>query len=247
MSKYIDDLIFAVKEIQKKGWHNATRSGSTAIGKTFEDLLDKEEDNNDLPDFYDIEIKTHETAINSMLTMFTKSPTYPRGANTMLRNNYGVKDENDNNILHVTVSGNQKTKLNKYKFNYLIDVDRKENLIRLNIFNNDDQLVDNSVFWSFEDLEKQINKKLKTIAIVSAESRLINELKQYKYNEVDIVTNLSISSLVNGIENGDIKIDIRIGAYKSGSKKGKTHDHGTGFRIQIKDLIKYAQVKRLII
>src|SRR5699024_7388273 len=138
MSKYINDLIFAVREIQKKEWHNATRKGSTAIGKTFEDLLDKEEDNkdihnfydikikkndknliieekkkkkkewhnetrkrktaiektfedlldkeednNDLPDFYDIEIKTHETVINSMLTMFTKSPTYPKGANTM--------------------------------------------------------------------------------------------------------------------------------------------------------------------
>lgn len=245
MSKYIDDLIFAIKEIQNKEWHNATRSGSTAIGKTFEDLLDKEEDNNDLPDFYDIEIKTHETAINSMLTMFTKSPTYPKGANTMLRKNYGINDEYNNKILHVTVSGKQKTKLSKYEYNYLIKVDREKEIIKLNIYDKNNNMVDDSVFWSFNDLKKQIDKKLKTIAIISAESRIINNQKQYKYKEVDIVTDLSIESLVNGIENGDIKIDIRIGAYKTGKNKGKTHDHGTGFRIPMKDLIKYANVERL--
>src|SRR5699024_1130812 len=245
MSKYINDLIFAVREIQKKEWHNATRKGSTAIGKTFEDLLDKEEDNNDLPDFYDIEIKTHETVINSMLTMFTKSPTYPKGANTMLRENYGIYDDYNNKILHVTVSGKQKTKLNKYNYNYLIKVDREKEIIKLNIYDKNDKLINDSVFWSFNDLENQINKKLKTIAIITAESRIKDKQKQYKYNEGDIVTNLTIESLIEGIENGDIKIDIRIGAYKSGNKKGKTHDHGTGFRIQMKDLIHYANVKRL--
>ncbi|PTF24738.1 glycosyl hydrolase [Staphylococcus cohnii] len=246
MSEYINDLIFAVKEIQKKEWHNATRKGSTAIGKTFEDLLDKEEDNNDLPDFYDIEIKTHETAINSMLTMFTKSPTYPKGANTMLRNEYGIKDEYNNNILHTTVSGNRKTKSEKYDYNYQIKVDRKKEIVKLNIYNKEDFLINDSVFWSFEDLQNQINKKLNTIAIISAESRMNDGTKQYKYKEVDIVTGLSVWSLVDGIENGDVKVDIRIGAYKTGKNKGKTHDHGTAFRIELKNLIKYASVNRVI-
>ena len=31
-------------------------------------------------------------------------------------------------------------------------------------------------------------------------------------------------------------IDIRIGSYKSGKNLGKTHDHGTGFRIKPEDL-----------
>ncbi len=31
-------------------------------------------------------------------------------------------------------------------------------------------------------------------------------------------------------------VDIRIGSYKSGKNKGKTHDHGTGFRIKPSDL-----------
>ena len=39
-----------------------------------------------------------------------------------------------------------------------------------------------------------------------------------------------------------MKIDIRIGVYKTGSNFGKTHDHGTGFRISDSNLIKYANV-----
>ena len=31
-------------------------------------------------------------------------------------------------------------------------------------------------------------------------------------------------------------LDIRIGVYKSGQYFGKTHDHGTGFRIKESDL-----------
>lgn len=35
---------------------------------------------------------------------------------------------------------------------------------------------------------------------------------------------------------GRIMVDIRIGSYKTGDKIGKTHDHGTGFRIQSQHL-----------
>lgn len=32
--------------------------------------------------------------------------------------------------------------------------------------------------------------------------------------------------------------DVRIGAYKMGANKGKTHDHGSGFRIKRNDMSK---------
>ena len=34
------------------------------------------------------------------------------------------------------------------------------------------------------------------------------------------------------LENGKIYVDLRIGQYHTGDKKGQTHDHGTGFRIR---------------
>ena len=33
-------------------------------------------------------------------------------------------------------------------------------------------------------------------------------------------------------ETGKIYVDLRIGQYHNGKNKGKTHDHGTGFRIR---------------
>ena len=33
-------------------------------------------------------------------------------------------------------------------------------------------------------------------------------------------------------ETGEIYVDLRIGQYHNGKNKGKTHDHGTGFRIR---------------
>lgn len=246
MSKHIGELVEAMEEISNAGWHKSTRRGNTGIGKTFEDLLKKEEDNHDLPDFHDIEIKTHETASASMLTMFTKSPTHPRGANTELRNKYGKEDKYGNNILHVTISGNRVTNSQAYDYNFKAEVDKDNGIIKLLVYNKNNKLVDNSVYWSFDALEKQITRKLKFLAIISAESKEDNGVKFYRYNDVDLITELSVESLCEGIENGDIKIDIRIGAYKSGKNEGKTHDHGTGFRINIEKLLHYSTVKNIV-
>lgn len=246
MSKHLGELVEVMEEISNAGWHKSTRKGNTGIGKTFEDLLKKEEDNHDLPDFHDIEIKTHETASASMLTMFTKSPTYPRGANTMLRNNYGKEDEYGNNVLHVTVSGNRKTDSLMYDYDFKAEVDRDERIVKLLVYNKNGELVDSSVYWSFDSLEKQITRKLKFLAIISAESKEENGNKFYRYNDVDLVTELNIEGLCDGIENGDIKIDIRIGAYKTGKNEGKTHDHGTGFRINTERLLHYSNVENII-
>lgn len=59
-----------------KVWYKSHRNGPTGIGKTFEDLLGKKEDNLPLPDFHQIELKAHDQAENSYITLFTKSPTY---------------------------------------------------------------------------------------------------------------------------------------------------------------------------
>jgi len=44
------------------------------------------------------------------------------------------------------------------------------------------------------------------------------------------------------LESGDICFDLRMGAYKTGKRKGKSHDHGSGFRIKAKNINKlYSQ------
>ena len=48
------------------------------------------------------------------------------------------------------------------------------------------------------------------------------------------------------LEEGKIYVDLRIGQYHDGKNKGKTHDHGTGFRIKESDQPLLFKVKRRI-
>lgn len=238
----LEELKSSFQTIKDAGWHETRRIGNTGIGKTFEDLLDKEEDNQDLPDFYDIEIKTHDKDGASLVTLFTKAPSNPRGANTYLREKFGKNDEFGNKILHQTISATQPTTSNIYKYLFQIKVDWKAKRVYLLVFTQSGELVDNHVFWTFQDMETQLTRKLKKIALVSANKKEEEGKVYYKYNSIQLVTGLNIENLIRAVECGDVKIDIRIGAYKTGKNKGKTHDHGTGFRISERNLIKYAEV-----
>lgn len=46
-----------------------------------------------------------------------------------------------------------------------------------------------------------------------------------------IYMNPSFNRFMELLRAGKIMFDIRIGSYKSGTKRGKLHDHGSGFRI----------------
>ena len=47
---------------------------------------------------------------------------------------------------------------------------------------------------------------------------------------------MNFDKFLKAVVDGKIMLDIRIGVYKSGQHFGKTHDHGTGFRIKESDL-----------
>ena len=243
-SKHTEGLIEACKEIKESGWHLSTRTGSTGIGKTFEDLLKKEEDNHALPDFGDIEIKTRDKVSDSLVTLWTKSPSNPRGANSkILRKEYG-KEEGLTKTLRVSVRGDRIGETNTYDYRFKIRIDRDEEKVVLEVYNLDCELIDDRIYWSFKDLQKQIDNKLKYIAIISAHSRdsVTNPgMKEYSYDNVQLFTGLTIEKVVDAIENGDMIVDIRLGAYSD----GRPHDHGTAFRMSKKKLLKYADVTEI--
>ncbi|KAA8373092.1 MvaI/BcnI restriction endonuclease family protein [Leuconostoc citreum] len=239
----VEEFKMEFERISGLGFIKSTRKGPTGIGKTFEDMLDKIEDNEDAPDFGEIEIKAHDTIGNSMVTLFTKAPTNPKQSNTYLRERYGVMDtEFGVKTLHMTVSAIQKTKSEKYDYDFQIRVNRKEKRIIQMVFDKTGTMIDDSVYWTFESLEKQLIKKLGTLGLVDVEVQKKLDGTYYHYVGVQYIKGLTIDNMVKAIEDGAMKIDNRIGAYKTGSKKGKTHDHGTGFRMTQNALLKYGTV-----
>ena len=217
---------------------NRQKNRDGGIGNTFEDYLGVDENNLKDPDFEGFEVKTKRDLNKSYVSLFTKSPSSPKGANKLLKEKYGEvrKPEfPDLKILYASVfSGKWSNVYEKHKMT--IVVNHKDERLYLHILDQNNDLY-KDVFWTFEDLEKGISK-LKKLFLVFAESKIEDELIFYHYNSGIVYLDLDFNSFLNEIEKGNIQFDIRIGVYKSEKKYGQPHDHGSGFRIKKEDIAK---------
>ena len=235
----IEDILIKFKEdfikIKKMGWVPSHRSHNTGIGKTFEDIIGVKENNFQLVDYMGaLELKSQRDFTGSMITLFTKSPDYPPNANTFLRMTYGVNLDKDPTmkIIHSTVSG---SKYNTYKgkIGFKLDVNEKENKIFLLVKNLEDgKTINNSIYYRYDTLQPLVETKCRNIAYIEAESKNEAGQEYFKYNTAVLLTNCTFKKFIEAIKKGIILYDIRIGEYKSGKNIGKTHDHGSGFRIK---------------
>ena len=232
MSEVLQKFKEDFEKVKKAGFIESHRTHNTGIGKTFEDLVNVVENNKQEVDYLnELELKSSRELSNSMITLFTKSPSHPPQANTLLRLKFG-KDENGSKILHTTIPGDKfNTFLEKYGFK--LEINEKERKIYILIKDlRKDTLIDFVCYYTFEDLRKIIEEKCKNIVFVTAKIRKENEKEFFHFEEAILLTGLTFEKFLKAIKEGDVFYDIRIGVYGSGKSKGKTHDHGSGFRIR---------------
>lgn len=247
-----EELIFLFKNIKSKGWIETNRHGDQCLGNTFEDLIGKEEDNKSEADFKGIELKSHRVITKSLVSLFSKSPSYPKAANTYLREEYGVSDSNDfgKKMLYTTISGN---KYNSHRggHNFKFEVDREQKKLWLLVKDsNTKQLLEGpfngkGIYWDFSVIETALEKKLKKIAILYGDEKDENGKHYVRFSKMELLEGLTLEKMLSGLEQGDLYLDIRIGVYESGKNIGKTHDHGSGFRMRLEKLLTYAVVKNI--
>lgn len=247
-NNYEEQLIEMFKQIRSRDWIETTRHSDQCLGNTFEDLVGVKENNKNEADFHGIELKTHRSCTSSMVSLFSKAPSYPKGVNTYLRETYGVTEqESGKQVLNTTVGGDKfNTHRGGHKFK--VEVDRSSSKMWLVIENMstnevvEDKLHGQNTHWDFSVLTSALEKKLKKIAIIYGEEKDENGKHYVKYTKMLLLSGLTLDKMLTAIENGDLMIDIRIGVYASGKNKGKTHDHGTAFRIKLERLLQYATI-----
>ena len=197
--------------------------------------LDAQENNLKEADYLGYELKSKRLFNSSYISLFSKSPSYPAKANSYLREKYGeVRDENyaGKKKLYASVFGHRHAVVyEKYKMKLELDYVAKK--LYLRIFDLNDVLLD-SVFWTFESLEKA-SRKMKSLLLVLADTKIENNQQKYHYNKAEIYEDFNFESFLKNIENGGIMFDIRIGVHNSGKNIGKTHDHGSGFRVKLQN------------
>lgn len=246
MKSNLELFIEDFHKVKNLGFAPSRRSNSTGIGKTFEDLIGVAENNLKEADLHGFEIKSQRNLSESYVTLFTKSPTMPKGANTYLRENYGSFDSHypDIKVLHTSIfCGKFNTHISGASFSLEIDY-TNEKLYVLVSYNG---VIDRSVYYSFEQLRKAI-QKIRNLAFVRAETKIIDGVEHFHFTQATIFSEfISFENFLSLIEQGLIMYDVRIGAYKMGDKKGKTHDHGSGFRIKKENMYRLYHNKPFII
>ncbi|MDR0917919.1 MAG: MvaI/BcnI family restriction endonuclease [Oscillospiraceae bacterium] len=220
----LDDFVREYEKIKAMGWIPTRRPGPTGIGKTLEDLLGIIENNLDMPDFGNYELKSVRTNAASMLTMFTKAPQPPR-SNGLLLNKYGYVSEgiygNDTKVLHATLSADRFTSI---RGNNQLKICCEEDGI---YFESQNGVED--IYYKRETLRDCFNRKYKgTFVYAYADSRGAGLNEEFHFIEAYAVSGFSYDEFAELLERGIIKVDIRIGQYPD----GRLHDHGTGFRIR---------------
>jgi len=212
--------------IRGKGFIKTHRAHDTGIGKTLEDLLGVKENNLRLPDVGEIELKAKRIDSGSMLTVATKSPL-PTGVNKILFEKYKYRDKEGQYSLHSTVCGSRK---NRQGLRVAFTENR---LILKNPYNVE-------AYWPISIFDEVLKSKSNKILLIFAETQGERKTtrEKFHYTEAYLLSGLNINKFKNAIEKDSLKVDIRIGVYRSGKLRGRYHDHGTGFRISKKDFLK---------
>lgn len=242
-------IIEQFRKVKKLGFVQSHRKNNTGIGKTFEDYIGVVENNNDKPDLAGYEIKSHRELSQSYVTLFTKSPSFPKSANSYLKETFGTPYENNNKLkrLHTSMFAN---KMNSYtdKYAFQLKNDKKEKCVRIAVYSlRTKELLDDSCGYTYEDLEKVLVKKLKKLFYVKAQTKKDKDGKEsFYFDKAEIYEEPSLRKFLNLLDKGVIMYDIRIGSYQSGPNCGKAHDHGSGFRILEKNLCKLYSIKEVV-
>lgn len=222
----------ALRELSEKGWIKSNRSHNTGIGKTLEDYLGIKENNISLPDFGVMELKSQRLNTLSMLTLFTKSPEGI--TNSEIRRRFGYPDPEfpKIKILHQTIYGGKR---NKMGFSVKID----EGMGKLLIYKYTKVLG----YYSLSFLRRKAIEKIGDgLILVRAVSKKIKRQEHFHYKDAYILKEIDPTKFV-----AHSKYDIRLGAYHSGRKAGKPHDHGSGFRLTEKDLPLMFKIQKKIL
>lgn len=214
-----NEFFSRLREVINLEWVNFPNDksyrGTGGPGLLLEELIGVNRSNRDGPDTGNWELKYH--GGTAPITLFHKTPE-PKGNMHAIVHEFGWLDKNGRISFRHTIWGTSPR--------------------GFRIVNEDDRIVirnDNtsnfiSPYWTHDTLITSFAFKLRRLAIVHGKKRK----NQVRYESAHLFWDPSITKFINAIENGIIAIDFD--ARTTGGEGRALRDHGTKFRIKLKDL-----------
>ncbi len=250
-----NSLIKALIDIRSQGWILTGRKNNDGcIGNTLEDLLGIEENNLPIPNAAEWELKAQKKDTTSLITLFHMEPS-PRAYKfvpSILLPEFGWKHKEagnkypdneksfrqtinaskySNRGFTVKVDRNDRKVLIDFDSNHIVDKDHPE-WINSVLYKN----LDPRPYWGFDDLYHKAGTKLHNCFFVRAESKKINGILHFHYQDIYMLKQFNLNKFIYAIESGNVYVDFD-------ARTG--HNHGTKFRLKREAFINlYSEVKK---
>ena len=231
--------ILALKEkldkIKNLGWTECENKNKSVTGKTLENLLEINPDNFEIPDYNTVEIKSKVSKRENYIDLFCATPDSYVLETKRLYDKYGYLDSNNYKILNFVLYGEFLKPINN-EYSARLRIDYKNKKVIMEVYNKDNELIDNLSSWSFELLEEKLCRKLDYVCLVEGDKKFSHNVLYVRYDKYKFYKLKKFSDFIQLLKRGQIRISFTLGVYKSGIKSGKMHDHGTQFSIRKENL-----------
>lgn len=234
-----------LEEIKEMGWIRNRRPGNIGgVGNTLEDLLDVKENNVQLPDFRSWELKSQRAKTKALITLFHSEPL-PKNISIVeqiLLPKYGWPHKQAG-IRYPKSERSFRQTISTVAYSnrgFTVDVDRAQERIVVSF---DFGMIESqhaewresvraragtgdlhpNPYWTFADISKKLQTKLKNLMYVQAETKRVNGEEHYKYKKFEAYVDPTLDKFLELMERGDIFVDFD-------ARTG--HNHGTKFRIR---------------
>lgn len=231
--------ILALKEkldkIKNLGWTECENKNKSVTGKTLENLLEINPDNFEIPDYNTVEIKSKVSKRENYIDLFCATPDSYVLETKRLYDKYGYLDSNNYKILNFVLYGEFLKPINN-EYSARLRIDYKNKKVIMEVYNKDNELIDNLSSWSFELLEEKLSRKLNYVCFVEGDKKFSHNTLYVRYDKYKFYKLKKFSDFIQLLKRGQIRISFTLGVYKNGIKSGKMHDHGTQFSIRKENL-----------
>lgn len=236
MNTSIKEFIEKFNQIKRQQFTESLRKGYTGIGYTYETIIGKKEDNKYYPDYKGIEIKTKLGYSKSNITLFTLVPQSTNGIK-YIYDHYSYPNKENKNFN--SFRGDcfcQKNNFIGNKLIFKIKINYIEKILELNVIDRNLNVIDNSIYWTFDELKNRLYSKLNTLSLIKGYPYKKGGKIYYKYTSNKLYRLKGFNNFLQLIAEDKIYITFNIGVFTNGSRYGQIHDRGTAFKICNKNI-----------
>ena len=233
------------KKISNKGWIKSVNKGTGSIGLTFEKQLFKKMDSMYFPDFSGIELKCTTRFSRFPITLFScafEGPTFPEINRLLELYGYDHYVYKDKKVLKVDVNTINAKKSGNFKFKLFVD--EIDNKLYLQVYDLNDNIIEQKSFIYLDTIINRIKLKLKSLVIVYGSKKRIDSEDYFRYYKFDKYALKDEKYIIDMINEGKIIVSLESRIGLSGVNKGKYKNKNLIFKLK-KDYIEDLYNKEL--